>query len=520
MSSNNRIEIFYSILFILIVTFFLFMNPFLRYPFDMYAHLELIDKNYFNSSIPKNREFWHWIWAKIFYFFNIDNSQIFLRAYVIHYVQILISFGAVFYLSKVVIKYFFIDINNFDIKYLSLWSTFIWFTIYATQSMGFHQVWILWYSINYQITLPIVLFMLGITISLLYSSHNIYYRIFYIFIILFLAIIVVKMHVMELLYYLMYVFTLGIIYIDKIFIYIRKNIYISIGIFSGVGLFIIKLPVLLSHIESKSSRIIPYLHFSKIHELYYQIMRDGAILIHGRNRAQDSINELIYVSIFLIIILILFIIFRYIKFKRCDINVRLLLFLVITTLFVLIPTFQFTSGLAGILVSSIDVVNRFYYSSLIFLVIPIFTYYFIKIVGRKNIFYVNIAIISILISTLIYSKYYSQNHNYYKNIKSIVNSYDKKNVGFHLNKEQIKEIGKLRDIYKKKLNINKPYFFAREDIAFVLKFIYREKVDLPEHYNGGYLNINFFIKDFNKTKSNNKILFETPNNFPNYTPYK
>jgi len=518
-SKNKKLNIIFYILILLLIYSIFMTNPFLKYPFDVYVHLDRIEKQYNTNHLLHNRLFWHYIWAKIFHLFNIDNTQIFFRAYVIHYTQVLISFSGVFYFSYIFIKNIFKQIDKLYIKYLALWSTIIWFTIYATNSMGIHQVWILWYSINYQITLIFILVMLGLTISILYNNFNIYNKFIYIFIIIILAFIVLKIHTMELLYYLMYLSTLSLVYIDKIFIYIKKNIYNGLIAIITIGLFVYNLPILVNHFESKSSRIINYLSYDKIPQLYNQIMRDGYSLIRGLNRAYASMNELIYLSIILIILLGIINIYNYIKKRDSFVRYRLLFFLIITSLFVLIPLFQFSSGLAGMLVSSVYVVNRFYYSSLIFLVIPIFTYYILQVINKKNIIYLNIYILFILFSIFLYSKYdINHNQNYYKNIQSIKNSFYREKVGFSLSSKNIKEIGKLKEKYKHDLNISKPYFFAREDIAFVLKHIYKEKVYLLHHYNGRKLNTNFYIVSYNKNK--NKILFKVPINFPKYEPYK
>ena len=517
---NLNNYLFYALL-IIILMLLLGINPFLKYPFDMYAHLEGIDKQYSANSLSGHRVLWYWIWAKIFHLFSIDNSQVFLRAYFIHYSQILISFGGVFYFSYIFIKNFFKNIDKLSIKYLALWSTLIWFTVYATNSMGIHQVWILWYSINYQITLVIVLVMLGLTISIFYENQKFIYKIFYLILVFFMGKIVLQMHVMELLYYIMYIFIFSLVYIDKIYLFLKKHKIIGFAILITVIVLIVKLPLFVENFESKSSRIIPYLSLDKMPDLYTQIMRDGAALVNGLNRANASMNELIYISLFFILLMFILYLIRFFKNKDNLINSRLLLFLILASSFVLIPVFQFTSGLAGMLVSSIDVVNRFYYSSLIFLVIPLFVYSLISIIGKKNIIIMNILIISILLSTFIYSRFdIGHNQNYYKNIKSLIRAYNKNNVGFNLSNKEIEQIALLKEKYKKDLNISNPYFFAREDIAFVLKHIYNENADMPEHYNGGLLSVNYYIKDYNKSKRKNKILFKTPKDFSNYAPFK
>ena len=512
----------YILLYILFITFIYLVfssNPFLKYPFDMYIHLQKIDSQYYIINMPKDRLLWHWMWAKVFYIFNIDNSKVFLRAYIIHYTQTIISFFSIYYFSKVFIKNFFINIDNINSSYLAFWSTIIWFMIYATESMGIHQVWIMWYSLSYQITLPITFVMLGLTISIIFENNRFIYKIYYLIILFILGRIVIQMHIMEMLYYLMYVSVLFVVYLDKIYFFIKRNIYLRFFILLILLFIIYYLPTILQHTEVASSRILPYLSFNKLPELYIQIIKDGNALISGLNRANASMNELIYLSLFLVTLLLIY--FYITRDREKYINKKLLVFLVITSYFVLIPVYKFSSGLFGMLVSSIYVVNRFYYSSLSFLVIPIFIYYLLLITNKKNTIFINFSIVFLVIGVFIYSRFdIKHNQNFYKNIKSIVNSFNRSKVGFNLSRKDIKQIGLLKEEYKKNLNITNPYFFAREDIAFILKKVYGENVYMIPHFNGAKLNIYFYESAYIKSKNSNKILFKTPKKFLKYIPYK
>ena len=65
--------------------------------------------------------------------------------------------------------------------------------------------------------------------------------------------------------------------------------------------------------------------------------------------------------------------------------------------------------------------------------------------------------------------------------------------------------------------VKKNFFYAREDIAFVIKYIYKENV----HWEGRGSNPKYIHIYYNKQTKNgyNKILIEVPKNFPHYTPY-
>ena len=164
-------KIFFYILLLFTVISIFFTNPFLKYPFDVYTHLEWIEEQYETDTFPLiSRYTWHYIWAKIFYFFHIENTDIFFRAYIIHYTQVLISFFSIFFLSHVIIRNVFRKIEYIYINYLAYVSVLIWFTVLGSSSMGTRQIWTLWYSVNYQITLPLVLLTLGLVFSLLFDT--------------------------------------------------------------------------------------------------------------------------------------------------------------------------------------------------------------------------------------------------------------------------------------------------------------------------------------------------------------
>ena len=75
--------------------------------------------------------------------------------------------------------------------------------------------------------------------------------------------------------------------------------------------------------------------------------------------------------------------------------------------------------------------------------------------------------------------------------------------------------------YTKNKTNKKSLYYARPDIAFVIKYIYRKKV----FWKGRYPNPEY-IKLYNKSIKNKehkkyyRILFEIPSEFPKYERYK
>jgi len=247
-----------------------------------------------------------------------------------------------------------------------------------------------------------------------------------------------------------------------------------------------------------------------------RIRTDGETVYWHYSRALSTINELICVSLVSVIFLLFLAIYRHYSGYKTYLNIRLACFLFFTSFFILIPIFKYTAGIASIL-TYMTISWRFYFSSLLFLVIPSFVFYLFSIYKIKNIFLLNISIFTILCGTFFYSMYDTNHHNYYKNIISIKNAFSKEKMRFNLSDEQITVIGiKLKD-YELHNHSKKPnYYYARDDIAFVIKFIYQKPVLYHRHGNIDYRQS--YIDHQNKQYI--PILFETPTPFPNYKRFR
>ena len=81
------------------------------------------------------------------------------------------------------------------------------------------------------------------------------------------------------------------------------------------------------------------------------------------------------------------------------------------------------------------------------------------------------------------------------------------------------DIGKKIKQYEKDNNSGKKIrFYARSDIAFVIKYIYHKEV----YWKGRRKSPNYkklYTQD-RDTQQYQKILFETPKSFPKYIPYR
>jgi len=477
----------------------------------MWYHLERIEfysSNSFSLFEIKNKELWPYLWGSFFSLLHID--ELFTRTKIIHISQSLISFFIIYFTSSVIIRNLYKNIEPLSLKYLSLWSVFIWFTIYATFSVSYHQVWILWYSINYQITLLFFWYIIALTLIIFLENPLKQKILFYLFQIFIFSILILWMHASEFIYVLMYLFLIFTIYIKNIYSFLKKYYILSIiiGVLITCGFYYF---ITGDYIYRKPP-LFNYLHLDYIHQLYPELLAMGNKAVNHYSRASASLNELIFLSIVLLILMGIHAIYKnYIHHK--PINFKLYFFLLISALFVYIPINVITAGISSLLFAP-TYVNRFYYTSSIFIVLPIVTYYFLS---RKNIWIINFVIGVTIVSTLLYSKHISSSHNYYKNFHSIIQSFKRTAIGFNLSDSQINVIGKKIKNYEKINTFTKEnYYYARDDIALVIKFIYKKPVLWKHRGNHNYK------KSFHQHNNTlfHPVLFEIPTTFSKYKRYK
>ena len=516
MQVKNKEELYiYYIVVIVGYVLVFFSEPFLRYPYDIFAHLIAIDEKYHNlpgttTSIQPGRLVWHTIWAKIFQVFHIDSIDFLLRAKIIHVVQTYISLFSIYYFSHVVLRNLFINISDIALKYLSLWSLLIWVTIFATFSMYYHLIWTLWYSVSYQITLPLFFYIVALTLVLFLEEVSFAKKMFYLLQIALISIFILKAHPMEFIYYLMYLSVLSFVYMNKVFGYVKKYYYwiiFSIGIFA----------YLIHYFDIEDTKLVTYLNPNHIFSLYGDIVSIGTKVVVHYNRAVYAINELMYM-IYYIGIFICFVLFLDVYQERRYVNVRLFIFILLTSLFILIPQYAISAGFFA-LITKEYVVHRVYYSASLFILLPIFVYY-ISVRYRFGLYFINFILALVIATVFLYSKYNtSSGHIYYQNMQSIVNSFSKK-YAFHFSQddmqyiaERIKEYEKTRR-YKDRDNL----YFAREDIAFVIKYIYGKRA----YWLGRRALVNYHSACLKNSKytTYNYILFKTKKDFPDNPLFK
>lgn len=471
-TKENPTFYFFYFLIISILGMVMVSSPFLRYPYDAIAHLIAVDEMYqhierTSTTIQNSRLLWHKIWANIFDILDIGSSKFLLRAQIIHVTQTYIALFSIYYFSNVLLRNLFLKIDQIVLMYLSMWSVIIWFTIYATFSIYYQLIWSLWYSINYQITLPLFFLITALTLVLFLEKTSIVEKVLYILLILLISRFILQVHSMEYMYYLMYLLVFSIVFCKKLIFLLKHYYYIF-------AIFIVSLIYLLEKFQFDTPYLFDYLKVHGVSSLYEKIIYIGDIVVSHYNRSQYVINELMYFIFYFGLIVSIHFLWKK-EHREEFINIKVFIFVLLTSLFIFIPLYKFPAGFFG-LITMEHVVHRIYYSSSLFILLPVFVY-FIAIHYQLKLRYINLILIIILISVTIYSYNSSNNrHIYYKNINSIQHSFFSTKYSFPFSQDDLNIIKERLAEYKKNNHSKKRMqFFARADIAFVLKFIYGEE---------------------------------------------
>jgi len=494
--------VYYFILFI--ITAFIFLsNPFLKIPYDMWKHLILINSLYTTGEnytfYPDNiwgaQYAWHYIWASFFKLFLV--SDIFLRAKIIHVTQFLFTFYVMLYVSKVFIRNLFINISRMTINWLSLITVLIWFTMYGTNGSHYQQSWIMWYSVNYQITLILYWLCTAITIKLFFENPR--HKTFLVFLLLSSLVLILLWHAMEFIYYLMFATVLVLVYLDKVIKFVKKHKIKATLTFVALCLLSLKLP-LLFEIISRTPEVYDMVQKGNL-SLWNKILENGNELIMGLNRRSSSFNILIIISFAFLSAVCAGTLFR-VGITRI-INRRTFAVIFISSLFFFIPFMTITGGVAGIIVGK-GVTSRFIYSSTLFLSVPCF-YYVIYSKWPKLLYS---GILSLLLFCYIASWLLPFNHIYFKNVNSILFSLFPSEVGIQYSKKDIAIIGKELNKITQISQPEKPYlFYAIGDISWIISGVFKYYVFSVDGKG------NLTKAKFDKSDAYSRIIFNTPDNF-------
>lgn len=495
-------KLYYSII-LLITIFIFFTNPFLKIPYDMWQHLILINSLYqtgenytfYPENIWHSQYAWHYIWARIFRLFLVEDF--FLRAKIIHVTQFLFSFYVMLYVSKVYIRNLFTSINEIATNWLSLFSVIIWFTIFGTNGTYYQQSWIMWYSINYQVTVVLYWLCTAIAIKLFFETST--HKFFLIFILLSSLTFILLWHAMEFIYFLLFIILLIMVLFNKTSSFIHRRKAVAVTLLTVLIITIILLPDIFK-IILRTPKFWELVYNRDYYAFLKEIISQGMLLM-SLNRASSSFNSLVIISFIALTLMTTFVIVC----RNETINKQCFFLLLFTSTLFFIPFMPITGGIAGIIVD-VSIVSRFIFSSTVFLVVPCACYYFFH--KRKHIVY--LSIILVLIISLLSSKYLpGRQHIYYDNVKSIFLSLFPSKVCIQYNKGDITLICEELSKMTENRHPTKPYlFYAKGDISCIISGIFKYCVF---SIDGKSISTK---AQFDTMDKYIKIVFDTPTKFP------
>lgn len=467
-----KIDWFHLLFWLVLSLGFVFISlsfPMMKLRFDIWQHIDHI-KSYVldpNATVA-NRAVWLKTWAFIFRRLGVDD--IFSYAVIIHRVQFVLDCIIVYFASKQIfaalIKFDdkeLILIRNQWLSSLALSSVFVWLTIIGTYSF-FQQAWIMWYSVNYQITLPMLFLSLGLTvnaITVLQSKVLAMSKVMGAFV---LVLGIYFLHAGELAYLCLYFLIGTSCFVGKF----KFNWKYFVGGATVLGLVLYFLiQIYTDHVPA----LITLLKNGEYSKILNDIQAKGKWnAIDGGNRYSANWNELYMFSVFAFISVAI-----YAWISPLKMNARVLCFIGLSLCFCFIPTFQYSAGLAS-LISYDGIVNRYYFASLIFLITPLLVYLCAK---NFKITSHPIAVLGMvflcLLFVLLYSKKINHEGVYFKNVQSIRNSIKTTKIDIGVSDEFIARVGAKVKASENQFQAGSYIYCGSFESLYIARYIYRKE---------------------------------------------
>jgi hypothetical protein len=441
--------------------------PMMKLRFDIWQHIDHINAYVLepNANVT-SRAIWLKMWAHLFRFLSIEN--IFTYAIVIHRVQFVLNCVAIYFAAKQIFSALLVfneheAVKNQWLSSLALSSVVVWLTIIGTFSF-FQQAWIMWYSVNYQITLPMLFLALGLTVNAIAVTQNTQVVVAKALIAFVLVLGIYFFHAGELVYLLIYILIGILCFAFKIKINWK---YVLIGAsFLGIVLYLL-IQMYSDHVPA----IITMLKNGEYAQILTAIQAKGKWnALDGGNRFSANWNELYRFSVFAFVPICIFA-----WLNPLQVNKRVLWFIGFSLVFCFIPTFQYSAGLAS-LISYDGIVNRYYFASLIFLIIPLSAYFII--INFKSIRYpIGVICLTFLIMLMVlfYSKKINNEGVYFKNVQSIVKSIKAKKIDVGVSDAFILSTGLQIDVAETKHASNSFNYCGSFESLFIARYVYGKK---------------------------------------------
>lgn len=460
--------VFWSIVIVGIV-FIASSYPMMKLRFDIWQHIGNIDILVFNPDAKVVRSNWHSTWA--FFFRALGINDIFTYAVIIHRVQFVLNCIIIYYTARLLFSALLpmIELGDGDNKSnrrkqclssLAISSVLVWLTVIGTVST-FQQAWIMWYSVNYQITLAFLLLALALFVNVVSLEQSNTLKTIKLMGSLLLLTLIYLYHAGELAYLVFYLPILLICFTTK---KNYKNTFILmvavlIVVLVGVKFYSDIVPGLIGLLKEGD--------WTQIKE---KINIYGLYNVQGGNRYLANWNELYALSVLMVAPIALLA-----WTKRNHVNQRVFLFIALSLVFCFIPTFKYSAGIAS-LISYDGIVNRYYFASFVFVLVPLCSYfvaYHFKILQHPVVLV--LTVLGLMGLVFSYSKQFNHDGVYYQNVKSIKNSLYQDRVGIDMPASEIESIGRQIRAANAQYGYNQVFFCADYDKSHIVRYIYRQK---------------------------------------------
>lgn len=472
----------YSLVFGVLITaglaFVMSSFPMMRMRFDIWDHVEFIRVAVQDPhALDMGRKNWYLTWTYTFRALGVND--IFAFATNIHRTQFILSCVLIYTSAKQIYSALLplkasVKVENNWLSSLALSSVLVWLTIIGTFSF-FQQAWIMWYSVNYQITLPMLFLSLGLLVNVLAVAQTPRQVIFKSCLALTLSLGVYLFHAGELAYLVFYIPILIACFGSK---YNYKPKYVLLSISIIIALLYIAISFYSDHIPA----LITHLKNGEFGKILTEINAKGTWnAVDGGNRYAANWNELYRLSVYLFALIGVAGFAAKFKFVSSNhlydlnINNRVLCFLLMSLVFCFIPTFKYTSGLAS-LISYDGIVNRYYFASFVFLAIPLAVYMGLKHIKNVAQPAILIALVVSLMSVIfLYSKIKNKEGVYYQNVMSIIGSIRGDKINIDVTDGEMDDIRLQLITAEKKYQINEFIYCGAFESLYVAYYVFGKR---------------------------------------------
>jgi hypothetical protein len=464
-TSKNTYRFVFWIVIGFMGVFILMSYPMMKTRFDIWFHLGNIDDLVRGVDLQYGRSAWYRVWATILRFFDIQDIRQY--ATIIHRTQFIISCASIYlaaaYLLPALLQKKEQTRKNQQKNWISsfaLTSTLVWLTVIGTVST-FQQAWIMWYSVNYQITLPFFFLAIGLLLNAIAVNQSLTAMVAKLAISLTLFLLVVLFHAGEFVYIAIYAFVALIVFPNK------KN---AKKIILALSLIVVIILIASRFYNDRIPEIFTLLQTGQAAKISDLIQEYGKYNIEGGNRYEANWNALYAVCVFCA--LPIFILHQ----RHKDILNSKVLYIVLASLaYCFIPTFKFSSGLASLFYGA-PIVNRIYFASLLFILPALLTYLILsKTVRFNHPIYLLLLVFGLMGVTAAYSRYINHGGTYFENINSIRKSLKLEKVGIDLTPAELDDIKMQIDAAKRTYKNEDIMYCANFDKSHIIQYVYRQK---------------------------------------------